>query len=160
MKFPRVAKPLMFGAALMALAYPAFAESDQVAIVKHFYEAFNKHDTSLFDKALAKDWVDEPMNLGQGPGLEGFKPVAAGFDKIFGDMQIVPQDFIEQGDKVVVRSLFTGKQIGDFAGIPATGKPISIMTIDIHQIKDGKVVKTWHLENWMAAMAQLGAFGK
>lgn len=162
MKLPTLTRSMALSATVIALSLPvlslpAFADTPQVETIKNFYAAFTQHDPSLFDKVLAPDWVDEPMNPGQGPGLEGFKPVAAGFDKVFGDIKIVPQDFIEEGDKVVVRSRFTGTQIADFAGIPATGKPIEIMTIDIHQFEDGKVIKTWHLENWMAAMAQLTA---
>ena len=31
------------------------------------------------------------------------------------------------------------------------------MAIDIQTIKDGKLVKTYHLENWLAALGQLRA---
>lgn len=52
-----------------------------------------------------------------------------------------------------MRALFTDRQIVDFAGMQASGKPIDIMTIDSHRSKDGKVIKVWQLENLMAAVA-------
>jgi hypothetical protein len=32
-----------------------------------------------------------------------------------------------------------------------------MMTIDIQTIKDGKIAKTYHLENWLSALGQLRA---
>ena len=29
------------------------------------------------------------------------------------------------------------------------------MTIDIQTIKDGKIAKTYHMENWLSALSQL-----
>ena len=46
------------------------------------------------------------------------------------------------------------------AGFPSKGLPFKTMAIDIHQFKDGKVIKTWHIENWLGALFQMGAFAK
>jgi hypothetical protein len=35
---------------------------------------------------------------------------------------------------------------------------MAIQTIDIHEFKDGKIVRTWHSEDWLTALHQLGAF--
>jgi hypothetical protein len=32
-----------------------------------------------------------------------------------------------------------------------------MMAIDIQTIKDGKIAKTYHMENWLSALAQLRA---
>jgi hypothetical protein len=32
--------------------------------------------------------------------------------------------------------------------------------IDIHEFKDGKIVRTWHSEDWMTGLHQLGFFEK
>jgi hypothetical protein len=38
-----------------------------------------------------------------------------------------------------------------------TGKSFRIMAIDIQTIKDGKIAKTFHMENWLSALGQLRA---
>jgi hypothetical protein len=38
-----------------------------------------------------------------------------------------------------------------------TGKSFRIMAIDIQTIKDGKIARTYHLENWLSALGQLRA---
>jgi hypothetical protein len=36
-------------------------------------------------------------------------------------------------------------------------RSFEIMAIDIQAIKDGKIVKTFHLENWLSPLGQLRA---
>ena len=51
-------------------------------------------------------------------------------------------------------------QAGEFAGFPAKGRPFNIMAIDIDQFMDGKVVKTWHVEDWLSGLFQMGSLEK
>jgi hypothetical protein len=39
--------------------------------------------------------------------------------------------------------------------VPFTGKAFSIMSIDIHTIRDGRIQTTFHLEDWAGALRQL-----
>jgi hypothetical protein len=51
-----------------------------------------------------------------------------------------------------VRGDVTGTLAGDLFGVPHTG-----MAIDIQTIKEGKISKTYHMENWLSALGQLRA---
>lgn len=63
--------------------------------------------------------------------------------------------FIEEENHVVVSGKWMAKHVGDFNGIPATGKLIELYLIDIFQFNDGKVVYH-HIEfNPMLIMAQI-----
>jgi steroid delta-isomerase-like uncharacterized protein len=78
------------------------------------------------------------------------------FWKIIPDMKWEIQEMLQDGNKVIVRSLATGSPRGDFMGLPTDGsKSFKIMSIDIHTVKGGRVVHSYHLEDWMAAMMQL-----
>jgi predicted ester cyclase len=46
---------------------------------------------------------------------------------------------------------------GDLFGVPHTGKSFRMMAIDIQTVKDGKISKTYHMENWPSALGQLRA---
>ena len=51
-------------------------------------------------------------------------------------------------------------QIGDLWGmVPADGKRIELEGIDYFQIRDGRIARTRHVENWMGVVFELGAFG-
>ena len=78
------------------------------------------------------------------------------FWKLIPDLKWEPQDIINEGNKLVVRSIVSGTPNGDFMGLPTDGtKSFKIMTIDIHKIEDGKIVEVHHLEDWGTAMKQL-----
>lgn len=106
-------------------------------------------NTILADNFVSKGSI-ENKSKEQLTGQLGF------FWKLIPDLQWTPQEVINEGNKYVVRSLASGTPKGDFMGLPTDGtKSFSIMTIDVHTIIDGKVMKVYHLEDWGTAMKQL-----
>lgn len=78
------------------------------------------------------------------------------FWQLVPDLRWTPQDHLEQGNKVVVRAIASGSPKGNFMGIECDGsKSFKIDSIDIHELRDGKVVRVRHLEDWASAMRQL-----
>jgi len=73
----------------------------------------------------------------------------------FPDFRIVIEDVIQEENKVVVRSHITVAQTEPFMGFPATGRSLSIQAVDIHEFASGKIVRTWHTEDWEPACASL-----
>jgi predicted ester cyclase len=43
-------------------------------------------------------------------------------------------------------------------GIAPTHKKITIALHEFHHFKDGKLSKTWHLEDWLSMLLQTGAW--
>lgn len=127
------------------------------ALVKTFYAALDKHQPDLLDKVLDEQWIDTPAAPGQGAGRAGMKGAMAGYYATFPDFRVVNADFVAQDGKVLVRSTIRATQRGSFAGIPATDKAITIMAMDLHEICHGRVVRTWHVEDWLSGLFQMGA---
>jgi predicted ester cyclase len=69
------------------------------------------------------------------------------------------EDVIQDGSNVVVRSTITGTQAKEFFGIASKGRKLSIQAVDIHEMRDGKIVRTWHTEDWSTGLRQLGVTG-
>lgn len=160
MKITSSLKALAITTALLFSTIPAFSSPEDAKAIKQFYEAFGQNKPELLDNILSPNWEDLPPNEGQAIGRDAFKPFVGGFHKMFPDLKVVNEDVIDAGDKVIVRSTLSGTQAASFAGFPSKGKPFTIMAIDIHQFKDGKVIKTWHIENWLSGLFQMGAFEK
>ncbi|WP_280328736.1 ester cyclase [Pseudomonas sp. BN102] len=74
----------------------------------------------------------------------------------FSDFSIKIEEVLQDGDKVIVRSRISGTQSGTFVGVAPTNRRIDIRATDIHEFKDGKIVRTWHMEDWMTGLHQLG----
>src|SRR5918997_1303555 len=83
--------------------------------------------------------------------------VVAGFRAVFPDLAVTNEDVIVAGDKVTVRSTIRGTHQGDLLGIPPTGRAVEFMAIDIHRVEGGRIAETWHIEDYLSLLFQLGA---
>jgi predicted ester cyclase len=128
--------------------------------VELWYAAFDKNDSSLIDRILSEDWTDIPAGANQAPGPAGAKAVLHHLHSTFSDFSIKIEEVLQDGDKVIVRSRISGIQSGVFVGVAPTGQRIDIMATDIHEFKNGKIVRTWHMEDWMTGLHQLGVLKK
>jgi steroid delta-isomerase-like uncharacterized protein len=133
------------------------AARDVESIVRAYYKPYNTGDTSVYDTILAEDFADHPQAPGQRPGREGLKPIIGYLRGVFPDLELINEDVIISGDKAAVRSTLRGTQRGEILGIPPTGKRAEIMTIDIHRVEHGQIVESWHIEDYLSLISQLGA---
>ena len=147
---------------LVALCWPIHADNMNTNKndVTFWYDAFTKKDPKLLDKILGETWVDIPPAPSQSPGPAGAKQILAELTNTFPDLKITIQDILQDGNKVVVRSEISGTQKAPLMGSPPKNRKLLIQAIDIHEFKDGKIVRTWHSEDWMTGLHQLGFFDK
>src|SRR4051794_23321198 len=61
----------------------------------------------------------------------------------FPEYELVVEDILTEGDRVVVRAEFRGQHQGPFAGIEPTGKSVSAGLIIIYAIRDGCIADHW-----------------
>jgi steroid delta-isomerase-like uncharacterized protein len=125
-----------------------------------WYEAFTKKDPALLDRILSENWIDIPAAPGQPAGPDGAKPLLAELTTTFPDLKLTIEDILQDGDKVIVRAEMAGTQREPFMSFPTKKRKMNIQVVDIHEFKDGKIVRTWHTEDWMTGLHQLGVFDK
>ena len=89
-------------------------------------------------------------------GPDGFRDTARRLRRAFADLRIEPLDVIAEADKVVIRARVSGRQVGPFAGMPATGRKFSVEHTHIVRILDGKIVEHWANRDDCGMMRQLG----
>jgi steroid delta-isomerase-like uncharacterized protein len=123
--------------------------------VKLFYDAFTSKQPALFDRVMDPTWVDTPPAPNASPGPAGARELFVMLTGVFPDLAIQIEDILRDGNKVVVRSTISGTQSRMFAGIPSKGQQLRIQAIDIHEFRNGKIVRTWHTEDWMSGLEQL-----
>ena len=90
------------------------------------------------------------------PGPEAAKQTLVRLRTAFPDFDIQVDDVIRDGNKVVARSTITGTQKAAWLGLPATGRTMRIQAVDIHEFEGGQVARTWHTEDWMTGLRELG----
>ncbi len=114
----------------------------------------NKAFIRRYLEALSKDRAAEVVN--RYVTDEELKRVIALNEAAFPHYELVAEDMIAEGDKVVVRSTFHGTHRGDFMGIPPTGKQVTMPLILIYRIADDKIVEHWMQADALGMMQQLG----
>ena len=72
------------------------------------------------------------------------------------DVHFTVEDQVAEGDKVATRLTTTGTYQGEFAGIPATGKPVSVTAMNIHRVSGDQIQEAWFNWDALGMMQQLG----
>jgi predicted ester cyclase len=100
--------------------------------------------------------MDIPSAPNQRAGSAGVKQLLVELTAIFPDFTIRMQDVLQDGNKVIVRSEISATQEKPFMGFAAGHRKMTIQAVDIHELRGGKIVRTWHTEDWMTGFRQLG----
>jgi len=135
-------------------------EEQNKAQAKRYFEGLDSGDV---EKALAI--VDEVFMPGcithsAGGDLQGIEQVKQYVKNVFliwSDLHHPIEQIMATGDIVITRIIFKAKQTGEFMGIPATGKQVSVPVIYIYRFEDGKVKEGWlDWDSSLVMMMQLG----
>jgi steroid delta-isomerase-like uncharacterized protein len=119
-------------------------------------ELWLKGNLALVDALYAEDVVDHHPLPGQGPGREGVRQAIATVNRAF-PCQGEIHGVLAEGDTVARWWTMRGTHEGEFLGLPATHKPFTLTGIDVLRVAGGKIVETWHEEDLLGLLQQLGA---
>ena len=148
-------------AAVLASLFTGPAHADDKAMVEGFYTLLSNLSApdiaGRAAKILAPNWESIGDYSGAKKSRDQFVGQLQGFGKLMPDLKWAVQDVVQQGNRFVVRSRATGTPNGPFFGVPASGKSFDIMTIDMHTIENGQIARSYHVEDWAAALRQLSA---
>ncbi len=126
------------------------------AIVLQFYKAFDDRKIEQALDLLAPNFIAHLAGVPQPLDGEGFKQFGMSFYSAFSQGQHKFDEIIVAGDRVVTCGTFTATHLGEFQGLPPTGKQISLSIMHIDRIEDGKIVEHWGQGDALGLMQQLG----
>jgi len=128
------------------------------AILRRLYdEAINQGNFDVIDQIVAPTFVDHhPPAPGLPSGSAGVKAAFTSFRAAFPDLHLEVEDMVTEFDFVFARYTLTGTHQGEFLGIPATGKRITISGTDMIRFAQSKVVERWGTQDMLGLLQQLG----
>jgi predicted ester cyclase len=148
---------MVAGLAVLAFvnsASAADADANKALVRLYIDTVFNQRQVDAADRFVAADFVEHNPHLAQ--GLAGKKrfvgAVLAGFSDYHADIE----EILAEGDKVVVRTLWTGTQDGPFLGRAATGNKVQFATADFYRIGNGKLAEHWDVVDSLPRAVALG----
>jgi predicted ester cyclase len=95
--------------------------------------------------------MPEPLQLSEiGDNLRALGVAFDGF-------RLDPAVLFGDGRYVCARWIMTGTHTGEYFGIPATDRAISVETWEVYEFDDGEVVASWAFGDPLELVRQLGA---
>ncbi len=106
-----------------------------------------KDVAALLEKAASASWQSCGANDQCAPRERVIAGIKSRVETI-PDLKWEIKDLIVAGNEVIVRGEASGTPVTPLYGVQPTGKGFKIMSIDIHTIEAGKIVRSYHIEDW------------
>ncbi|WP_342316889.1 ester cyclase [Lysobacter sp. FW306-1B-D06B] len=125
------------------------------AVVRRYFDAFNRADFSHLDEIVTGDYGDRLE--GQAPGIHVIRSYLQGLKASFPDFTWTIEQIVAEGDRVAVMNRVSGTQLNDFGGLKATGNKVDFRAFQIYRIEGGKLAEHWEVADFATFQAQLTA---
>ena len=139
---------------------PAGQEASNKATVRRFHDAMTggaERVSQTIDEVVAPDVLfHAPVPTGA-TGAQALKQVMTVLYRAYPDLHVAVEDLIAEGDKVVGRNTVTGTHLGEYLGLPPTGRPVAYNEIFIFRFANGRIAEIWGVVDVLAQLKQLGA---
>lgn len=119
-------------------------EANKALLRRYKTGILNDRNVDALEEVAVADYLDHAAFPGQAPGLEGLKQRATILWQAL-DPHWTIDDIVAERDIVVLRWHLSGRHVGAFSGMSATGKPCVIRGIDMYRVRDGKMAEHWNV---------------
>ena len=123
----------------------------------HYQDALRSKNPDDLKAVLAPDFVGHDLPPGLPPGPEGLILFRTKVNEVFPDQKMVVEDLMAVDDRVIARFTLTQTHQGEYMGIAATGKPVTLELIEIDRMANGKIAERWARLDFLSLLRQLGA---
>ena len=131
----------------------------QPATVAHAFAALmNAHDPNLVDTFIAETYINH--NAYVEDGREANRAFWAQWFAAFPDTSVDLEDVLVDGNRVAGRFTYRATFQGEFMGLPPTGAPVVMHSIDIWRVHDGMAVEHWDQLDSQSFFEQLNGAGQ
>jgi steroid delta-isomerase-like uncharacterized protein len=130
-------------------------ESHGQQLAETYLSMLNTHDPDLVDRFVGVEYRNH--NAFVPDGREANRQFWAAFFAAIPDLTTTMEDLVISGDRVVGRFVYRGTHTGDLMGVPASGNPVEMRSIDIWRVDNGMFVEHWDELNLLELFQQMGA---
>jgi aspartyl-tRNA synthetase len=125
--------------------------SEAVAFYRHYMAACNAH---AFDRL--PDFVAEDVRVND--ERQGLTAYVAGLRKVvraFPDYHWEIRGLLVDGDSIAAHFVDTGTHLGEFMGVPATGRKVTVREFAVYRLKDDRLAEVWVVADNLTLLDQI-----
>jgi predicted ester cyclase len=111
-------------------------EQNKRLVIDHFDDFVNKKDLDAIERNMSPDFYDHDGPGGKPTDRDGDRAMMATMHEVFPDLTVEVKDALAEGDKVIVRNLWTGTH-------SQTGQRMEFHGFVLWRIADDKIAERW-----------------
>jgi steroid delta-isomerase-like uncharacterized protein len=134
----------------------AMSSEEHKAVARRLFEAMTRGDLGAVDELFTPDAVVHD----QGRELRGREAIKRGLALLragFPDVVYTVEDQIAEGDEVASRYRGEGTHLGEWRGVPPTGRRFAYTGVLIHRFEGSQIAEFWGHSDSLGLLRQLGA---
>ena len=133
------------------------SENENKQLLRRYYEeVLMQGRLDVLETIARRDHIEHNPFPGHAQGLDGLLQRVNTLRSAF-NQQFTLEHVIAEGDKVAVMWTTRGTHVGEFVGMPATGRSFTIQGVDVHLLRDGRMAEHWDVVDMYSLLIQLGA---
>lgn len=126
------------------------------AIIRRWVDGLNRKDFTIVDELISEDYVYHVPGGPEIKGPQGLKQMFTGTVAAFPDSKYTIDDIVAEGNIVALHMTLKATNKGDYLGIPATGKSITLQLAFFYRLSGGKIVEARQFMDSLTMFQQLG----
>jgi steroid delta-isomerase-like uncharacterized protein len=129
------------------------SEENKLVVLAYWQRCWNEKDVNSLDDTHVPWFAQNSVPT----GTVAFKGLFSGFFQAFPDVRVSVDDVVSEGDKIVMRVTYRGTHLGDYEGVPATGRSVVVTGLEMFLVLGGRIVHHWHEMDHLSILLQIGA---
>jgi len=131
-------------------------DQNKATVIRFNKEFIEGGKINAFNDIIDQEFLNQTAPQGVPKGPEGVLYFFNHFLKTaFPDLKVEILRQVAENDTVTTHKIFHATHKGDFMGIPASGRSVTMEVMDIIRLKDGKFIEHWNVVDWQNIIGQL-----
>ncbi|MHA7649095.1 ester cyclase [Mycobacterium sp. ML4] len=127
--------------------------ANKALVRRHLLEAINRKQPGLWAEIMSEDFdIHHPLVEA---GRVGYARAIDVLWRAFPDVSIEILDLVAEDDRVVARYVDRGTHLGEFMGLPPSGRTYAKHGFAMYRIAGGRLAEAWIQEDDLAFQTQL-----
>ncbi len=127
-------------------------------VIERYIEAFNEQDLDVLPAVVTED-VHVQGLIGADGDIHGIEEYREWWRETLSglpDAHLDRTDYLESGDRVATRWIFTGTHEHEMFDIPATNRSFEVRGLSIFRMEQGKIAQKLYQQDDLLMLQQLG----
>lgn len=120
-------------------------------------ELFPANDTAAVTALTSQRFVNHEAPPGTPPGPVSVTMFMRMLNDAFAEQKWTIHQTVTEGDRVVIHCTHSGRHVGDWFGIPATGRRFAYQQMHMLRFEEGLAVERWAVRDDAGMIRQLTA---